>query len=230
MTHLIVMLTHNDTTVSNARAAYRSIRGCGLRYVGFKDIGLPLAELKLLTADLRQDGCQVMLEVVSSTPDAEMQSIEAAITLQVDYLLGGRHAKEAVKLLQGRGIRYYPFAGHTQGHPTQLTGDMQAIVEDAQALCALDGVHGLDLLAYRFAGHAPALARQVVKAVKKPVIAAGSINSPARVQAMQAAGMWAFTVGSALFEGSFDQRLASLCNHTLQAQVKAVMQLQGVTA
>jgi hypothetical protein len=83
------------------------------------------------------------------------------------------------------------------GHPTKLTGMAHEIVEDAEQLCALEGVHGLDLLAYRFAGDAPGLACQVVQAVKKPVIAAGSIDRPERVQAMRAAGMWAFTVGSA---------------------------------
>jgi 2-keto-3-deoxy-6-phosphogluconate aldolase len=75
------------------------------------------------------------------------------------------------------------------GHPTKLTGMAHEIVEDAEQLCALEGVHGLDLLAYRFAGDAPDLARQVVQAVKKPVIAAGSIARPERVQAMRAAGM-----------------------------------------
>jgi uncharacterized protein related to proFAR isomerase len=140
----------------------------------------------------------------------------------VDYLLGGRHAKEAVKLLKGRNIQYYPFAGHTVGHPTKLTGTVQEIVDDAKELCALDGVHGLDLLAYRFAGNVPDLAKQVVQAVKKPVIAAGGIDRPERVQAMRAAGMWAFTVGSALFDGLFS-------TNSMKSQVQAVLELEGVT-
>jgi hypothetical protein len=219
MSHFILMLTRKDQTVTNAREIYQSVRRCGLQYVGFKDIGLPLDELKLVANDMRQDGCKVMLEVVSSTQESELRSIEAAIELKVDYLLGGRHAKEAVKLLKGRNIQYYPFAGHTVGHPTKLTGSMQEIVEDAKELCALDGVHGLDLLAYRFAGDVPDLAKQVVQAVKKPVIAAGSID---RVQAMRAAGMWAFTVGSALFDG-----LSPI--NSMRSQVESVLELQGVT-
>jgi pyridoxal biosynthesis lyase PdxS len=221
MSHFILMLTRNDQTVANAREVYQSIRRCGLQYVGFKDIGLPLDELKLLANDIRQDGGKVMLEVVSSTQESELRSIEAAIELKVDYLLGGRHAKEAVKLLKGRDIQYYPFAGHTVGHPTKLTGSVQEIVEDAKQLCALDGVHGLDLLAYRFAGDVPDLARQVVQAVKKPVIAAGSIDRPERVHAMRAAGMWAFTVGSALFDGLFP-------SNRMKAQVESVLELEGV--
>lgn len=223
MSHFIVMLTRQDQTVTNAREVYHSIRHCGLQFVGFKDIGLPLDELKLLANDIRQGGGKVMLEVVSSTQASELRSIEAAIELKVDYLLGGRHAHEAVKLLKGRNIQYFPFAGHTVGHPTTLTGSLQEIVDDARQLCALDGVHGLDLLAYRFAGDVPQLARHVVQAVKKPIIAAGSIDRPERVQAMRSAGMWAFTVGSALFDGLFS-------GHGMKAQIQSVLALQGVTA
>jgi hypothetical protein len=223
MSHFILMLTRQDQTVANARAVYQDIRRCGLQFVGFKDIGLPLDELKLLADDIRQDGCKVMLEVVSSTQESEMRSIEAAIELKVDYLLGGRHAKEALKPLKGRNIQYFPFAGHTIGHPTKLTGSMQEIVEDARELCALDGVQGLDLLAYRFAGDVPELARQVVQAVKKPVIAAGSIDRPERVHAMRASGMWAFTVGSALFDGLFP-------TNAMKSQIESVLELEGVNA
>jgi hypothetical protein len=223
MSHFIFMLTRQDQTVVNARKVYQSVRGCGLHYVGFKDIGLPLAELKLLADDIRQDGSKVMLEVVSNTQESELRSIEAAIELKVDYLLGGRHAKEAVKLLKGRNIQYFPFAGHAVGHPTKLTGSMEEIVEDARELCAMQGVHGLDLLAYRFAGDVPELGRQVVKAVSKPVIAAGSIDRAERVQAMRSAGMWAFTVGSALFDGLFP-------TNPMKAQIEFVMKLEGVQA
>ena len=50
---------------------------------------------------------------------------------------------------------------------------------------------------------APELARRVVDAVDVPVIAAGSIDGPERVQAMRQAGVWAFTIGSAIFDGRF---------------------------
>lgn len=223
MSEFILMLTHNDRTVANARDLYRGIRGRGLRYVGFKDVGLPFDELAALARELREDGCQTLLEVVSTTREAELASIEAAIALKVDYLLGGRHAHDAVRLLQGTKIQYFPFAGHTRGHPTRLTGDIDGIVDDARALCALDGVHGVDLLAYRFDGDAPALARRVVAAVNKPVIAAGSIDRPSRIAAMRDAGAWGFTVGSALFEGAF-------AINAFQAQIDAVIALQASAA
>ena len=164
---------------------------------------MPLDELKALARLIKADGKQVMLEVVSTGREAEMRSVEAALEIGVDCLLGGRHAEHATRLLKGSDIRYFPFAGHTVGHPTRLTGSIDEIVDDAKRLAALPGVHGLDLLAYRFSGDVEQLTRRVVKAVSVPVIAAGSVNSAERVQAMRRAGAWAFTVGSAVFEGSF---------------------------
>ncbi|CDG82502.1 putative uncharacterized protein [Janthinobacterium agaricidamnosum NBRC 102515 = DSM 9628] len=151
--------------------------------------------------------------------------MQAALEIGVDYLLGGRHVDETLKLLRGSSVKYYPFAGRTKGHPTILEGTMEEIVEDAKRLASLPGVHGLDLLAYRFSGEGdPAfLTRRVVEAVDVPIIAAGSIDSAARVNAMIDTGAWGFTVGSAIFQGAFVSRL-------LQAQVNTIFQIDGVKA
>jgi hypothetical protein len=223
MAHFIFMLTKNDQTVINAMEVYRSIRDTPIQFVGFKDVGLPLDELSALSREMKRDGKKVMLEVVSTNRESELRSIEAAATIGVDYLLGGRHAHEAVTLLKGTSIQYFPFAGHTVGHPTKLTGTMQEIINDARRLAGLPGVHGLDLLAYRFAGDAPDLTQQVVKAINKPVIAAGSIDSNARVQAMRKAGAWGFTVGSAVFDGSF-------ILDPIRAQVTTILEFEGILA
>ena len=45
----IIMLTANDETVPDARARLSQVLGGGARHIGFKDVGLPLAELKILT-------------------------------------------------------------------------------------------------------------------------------------------------------------------------------------
>lgn len=221
MSHFILMLTHNDRTVADARALYERVRPTALRCVGFKDVGLPWDELRELGRLIQADGRQLMLEVVSTTREAELASVEAAARLKVDHVLGGRHARDAVALLRGSRVRYWPFAGRTVGHPTRLEGSLAEIVDDARALASLDGVHGLDLLAYRFQGDVPALARAVVDAVPVPVIAAGSIHGPARIAAMREAGAWGFTVGSALVDGSF-------ALDPLRAQVQSILALDGV--
>ncbi|WP_070105707.1 4-hydroxythreonine-4-phosphate dehydrogenase [Burkholderia plantarii] len=225
MSRFILMLTENDATVSDALAVYDGLRDSPVRFVGFKDVGLPVTTLKQLARRIRADGREVMLEVVATSREAELASIGAALEIGVDYLLGGRHVEDALPLLRGTSIRYFPFAGHTVGHPTVLAGTIDEIVDDARRLASLPGVHGLDLLAYRLAGGGePAeLARRVVEAVGLPVIAAGSIDGPARVMAIRDAAAWGFTVGSALFQHAFGAR-------PLAAQIDAILGIDGVTA
>jgi 4-hydroxythreonine-4-phosphate dehydrogenase len=73
----------------------------------------------------------------------------------------------------------------------------------ARMLAALSGVKGLNLLAYRFAGDAKALIKDVVRSVSKPVLVAGSIDTPERVASVIRGGAAAFTVGTAVFDRAF---------------------------
>lgn len=225
MSHFILMLTENDATVANAIATYDGLRDSPVRFVGFKDVGLPIPLLKQLAQRIRADDREVMLEVVATSREAELESIRAALEIGADYLLGGRHVEDALSLLRGSSVRYFPFAGRTVGHPTVLEGTMDEIVDDARRIAAMPGVHGLDLLAYRFAGDGdPAeLTRRVVEAVDVPVIAAGSIDREPRVKSMIDARTWGFTVGSALFQHAFADR-------RLSAQIDTIFKIEGVTA
>ena len=207
MIEFIFMLTRNDATVPDAAAVYDTLRDSGLRYVGFKDIGLPPAQLRALATTMRGDGREVFLEVVSERAEDEIRSVEAAIEIGVDWLLGGTHADEALAILDRVGPpgtpgrpRYCPFPGRVVGHPSILEGTREEIAESARALTARDGVHGLDLLAYRWAGDVPSLVRAVVGAASGPVIAAGSVDSAERIDALADAGAWAFTIGGAIFD------------------------------
>ncbi|WP_418126207.1 4-hydroxythreonine-4-phosphate dehydrogenase [Variovorax sp. 160MFSha2.1] len=223
MSHFVFMLTKEDRTVPDAAKIYADLAHTPLRYIGFKDIGLPVAELVSLATAMKRDGKKVMLEVVSTSREAEMRSVEAAREIGVDYLLGGRNAEEAVRILKGTDIQYFPFTGRTEGHPTRLVGTIDEIVEDAKRLASLPGVHGLDLLAYRFAGDVEQLATRVVQSVKVPVLAAGSIDGNERVQAMRRCGVWGFTVGSAVFDGDF-------LREPVPQQIENILKLEGVTA
>lgn len=203
MPEFILMLTHQDQTVENALALCHKVRTLGLRYIGFKDIGLPPEQQKLLVNAIHEGGQQAMLEVVSERKEDELRAAIGACELGVDYLLGGTHALEVTQILAGTSLRYCPFPGQVVGHPSQLRGSIEEIVASAQQLAALDGVYGLDLLAYRYNGDVEHLIREVVQAVPVPVIAAGSIDSEQRIHSVSRAGVWGFTVGSALFEGAF---------------------------
>ena len=56
MIEFIFMLTHNDQTVPDALDVYGTLRDTDLRYVGFKDIGATLDELRVLTRAIQADG------------------------------------------------------------------------------------------------------------------------------------------------------------------------------
>ena len=84
-----------------------------------------------------------------------------------------RTPRDGVAILDG-AVKYCPFPGTIDGHPSVLEGSIDAIADDAARLTALDGVHGVDLLAYRHATEDPiALTRAVAEAADGPVIAAG---------------------------------------------------------
>lgn len=226
MIEFIFMLTRNDQTVPDARSVYDQVRDSDLRLIGFKDIGLPPAELRALAAAMRADGREVFLEVVSERAEDELRSVTAALDIGVDWLLGGTHPDEALAILDQVGPpgtpgrpRYCPFPGRIVGHPSVLTGTLEEITESARALTARPGVHGLDLLAYRWDGDVPALTRSVVEASAGPVIAAGSVDSAQRIGDLAAAGAWAFTIGGAIFENRLP------VEHTVRAQVDHALAL-----
>lgn len=201
MAEFIFMLTRNDTTVGNALEVYDEIRDTALRYIGFKDVGASVQTLTELTRRMHADGREVFLEVVSESAEDELRSIRAAREIGVDVVMGGTHVDEALALLEGGGLRYYPFPGRIVGHPSLLRGTLEEIADSAAALNARDGVHGLDLLAYRWDGDVPALVRAVLDAVDVPVVAAGSVDSLERIRTLSDLGVWGFTIGAAAFDG-----------------------------
>jgi hypothetical protein len=202
MIEFIFMLTRDDVTVGDAREVLDGLRGTGLRYVGFKDIGPPPEVLTEVTAAAHDAGMEVMLEVVSTSREDELRSLRAARDIGVDWVLGGTHAEEGAGVLAGSEVRYCPFPGTITGHPSVLSGAIGEIAADAARLCAIDGVHGVDLLAYRHAtADVVALTREVADATSGPVIAAGSVSTVRQISDLASAGAWGFTIGSAIFEG-----------------------------
>jgi hypothetical protein len=218
----IFMLTQDDMTVGNALAAYEEIRGTDLRYVGFKDIGASQSQLTEITRRAHEDGREVMLEVVSTSARAELRSIRMAPGIGVDWVLGGTHITQALPELAGSPIRYCPFPGHVTGHPSVLTGDIAEIASSARTLTAMQGVHGLDLLTYRHPSADPeALTKAVVAASAGPVIAAGSVATADQIRVLARSGAWAFTIGTAIFEGLLPG------GPSLKNQVRSVLQAAG---
>jgi hypothetical protein len=203
MSEFIFMLTHHDATVPNAIEVWREVEKTKLRYVGFKDVGIAHDAARRLVDAIHSTGRPVMLEVVSESRDDELRAVQSALSLGIDYLLGGTRANEVAPLIAGTSIRYFPFPGHVVGHPSKLEGTPAEIAASAHALASSEGVAGLDLLAYRNDEDPEGVAAAVIAAVDVPVVIAGSIDSIERVRRVTQLGAWGFTVGSAIFEGRF---------------------------
>jgi mannose-6-phosphate isomerase-like protein (cupin superfamily) len=222
----IFMLTRNDRTVEDAAAHLATALALGVRHVGFKDVGLPVAALKELNQTIKAKGATSYLEVVSLDQDSEVRSARAAVEIGVDVLLGGTRVDEVLPVLAGRGIAYYPFPGRIEGHPSVLQGSIEEIAKSAADLAARDGVDGLDLLAYRSNTDVPALIRAVCAAADKPVIAAGSIADPSRIADVRDAGAAGFTIGTAALDGLYPAEANDLASQ-LGAIVRDVAELNG---
>jgi hypothetical protein len=218
MINFIFMLTHSDATVPNALEVLEQLRDSGLRYVGFKDVGASVEQLTEVAGAAHEQGLEVMLEVVSTSPEDERRSLEAALPIGVDWVLGGTHPDVGTEILADADVRYCPFPGTVVGHPSVLEGRIEEIAEDTRRLTSTPGIDGVDLLAYRHAtADIEALTRAVVAASDGPVIAAGSVVEFEQIEMLARAGAWGFTIGSAIFEGKLPG------GPDLAGQVRAVL-------
>ena len=199
----IFMLTRNDKTVEDAEKHLKTALAAGVHHIGFKDVGLPFERLKQLNDSIKAGGATSYLEVVSLDKDSEIASARAAVDIGVDILLGGTNVDAVLPILNGTDIQYYPFPGRIEGHPSSLMGSIDEIVTSAELLAAREGVHGLDLLAYRSSENVTGLRAAVCAAVDKPVIMAGSIGSRERIQIVRRSGAAGFTIGTAALDGDY---------------------------
>lgn len=219
----IFMLTHGDKTVENCLAVLDEVLPLGLSHIGFKDVGVTGEVLYALTRRIRDVGVTSYMEMVSESPEACLRSAHVAVELGVDRLLGGTDIAATNPVLEGSAIAYYPFPGLPSGHPTKLGGQPDEIAAHCRAFMAA-GAAGADLLAYRATDADPmALVRAARAALGEgELIVAGSIDSPAQVQALRDAGVDGFTIGTAVFDGTFRAGCEGVA-----AQVRAVLDCLG---
>lgn len=214
----VFMLTRADRTIDDGLEVLADIRTLGLRHIGVKDVGITPAALAALHRGIKELGATSYLEVVSTAPDACLQSARIARELGFDFLLGGTQVEEVLAILAGSAVRYLPYPGRPFGHPTQLGGSPGDVAEDCRRYRSL-GAAGVDLLAYRATESDPlALVRAARAASDGVLLVAGGVRSREQVRALAAAGVDAFTVGSAVFDGSFSPHVGSL-----RSQLKAVL-------
>jgi hypothetical protein len=207
----IFMLTRGDQTVEDCLDVLDQVLPLGLTHVGFKDVGVEFQTLVRLTERIRASGAISYMEVVSETPEACLRSAEIGRQLGIDRLLGGTDVARITEVLDGAPTRYYPFSGFPSGHPTRLGGQPA----DIEAHCRTfmhQGCSGSDLLAFRATESDPlALVRAARRGLGDgELIVAGSITSRQRIADVAAAGADAFTIGTAVFDGSYNPRKGSI--------------------
>jgi len=202
--NFIFMLTRADRTIPDARKVYESVAQTGIEHVGCKDLGLPREELAGLMESIRANGHTSYLEVVSESEEATLRSARVASEIGPDYLIGGTLIEPVQEIIAGTGIRFFPYIGKVVGHPCLLRGTIDEIVQDARRAQQL-GVDGINLLAYRYDGDVDALVDAVGEATALPVIAAGSVDSAQRIQALVERRVWGFTIGTAALDGELVQ-------------------------
>lgn len=213
----ILMLTYNDQTVKNALELFHESKDTPVTHWGFKDVGLPVSEMKELVQEMKRAGKTTFLEVVSLSEEEGLAGAKLAVEAGFDILMGTVFFDSILDYLKDKPVKYYPFPGHVYSHPSILDGSIEDIVNHARYLESR-GVQGMDLLSYRYVGDAPELLRQVVAATKVPLVSAGSIDSYKRLEEVANTGAWGFTIGSALFDkkfvsdGSFNDNILAVCN------------------
>jgi hypothetical protein len=208
----IFMLTRHDQTVIDCLAVFEDIRPLKLGHVGFKDIGVDKATLQALNQAIKRSGATSYMEVVSTTPEAALNSARIAAEIGIDRLLGGTQVEAILGILRGTGIGYYPFPGRPMGHPTKLGGSPAEVEIQCRRFVEM-GCAGVDLLAYRATEAEPIALVEAARCGlgrQGGLICAGSVDGPGRIQALKQAGCDAFTIGSAAFDGSFSPRKGRL--------------------
>lgn len=204
---LIVMLTHNDFTVSNAAEIFEQCKHSKAQFWGFKEHPLPAAEMKALYQYMKACGKTTFLEVVAYTEAEGLAGAQLAVDCGCDVLMGTKFSDSILELCRRHGLKYMPFVGHITGRPSVLEGTIEGMIAEARA-CIAKGAYGIDLLGYRYTGDAVSLNAAFVRGVDAPVCLAGSIDSFQRLDEVKAAAPWSFTIGSAFFESRFGRTFA----------------------
>ena len=75
MINFIFMLTHSDSTIEDALDYVDALSDTGLHYIGFKDVGATPERQRSIAHAARDVGFETMLEVVSTSREAEVASV-----------------------------------------------------------------------------------------------------------------------------------------------------------
>lgn len=200
---LIVMLTHNDVTVENAKELFEENKDLPVMNWGFKDVGLEPERMKELCRLMKAAGKTTYLEVVTYSEEECMRGAKLAVECGFDCLLGTIFYDSVAEYVKTTDLKYYPFVGKVSQSPSILEGSCDEMLEQTRKYQEA-GACGVDLLGYRYVeGDPNVLSAAYIKAGVLPTVLAGSIGSEERMLLVKQMGPAYFTMGSALFTKNF---------------------------
>ena len=202
---LIVMLTHNDHTIENARDIFEVCKNSKAQCWGFKERPLPISEMKAC-------GKTTFLEVVEYDEESGLHGAQIAKECGCDVLMGTVFFDSINQFCKDNQIKYMPFVGQITGRPSVLEGSIENMIAQAREYLE-KGAYGIDLLGYRYTGDPVALSKAFVQEIQAPVCLAGSIDCYERLDEVIETNPWAFTVGSAFFEEKFGSDIHKQINN-----------------
>ncbi len=216
----LFMLTRSDRTVPDCVPLAEQALAAGVRDLGFKDAGADPSALADVVAAARSAGATLWLESVDL--DRGAQAAELALELDVDHLLGGVDVDGMLQAAAGTSLSLLPFCGRPTGHPTVLEGSPGDVSRHCADLLAR-GVTGVDLLAWRATTAAPeALVRAARAALGSAcLVVAGSIRTTEQIHWLAEAGVDAFTVGTAVLDGTLGPTVPDALATVLEAAALA---------
>lgn len=118
---LIVMLTHNDVTVPDAAAVFARCQHTRARYWGFKEEGLPFAEMQALFAQMKACGKTTCLEVIAYTEPECLHGAEMAAACGCDILMGRSTLTPSMLVAAPMGCGICPSLGKFLAVPLSCT-------------------------------------------------------------------------------------------------------------
>ena len=190
-------------TVPDAIEVFEKAQNSKAKYWGFKEVGIPEEQMRLLVEKMKAAGKTTFLEVVDYTEEGCVEGAKIGARCGFDVLMGTMYFDSVKKVADEAGMRYMPFVGQISGRPSVLEGTIEGMIAEANNLIDTKKIAGIDLLGYRYTGNAEKLNQEFVKHVRGDVCLAGSISSFERLDQVKATGAWAFTIGGAFFEKKF---------------------------
>lgn len=220
---IIVMLTLDDYTVTNAKQVFDTCVDLPVKHWGFKDNILSNTEVIALGRRIKDCGKTPVLELVNFSKEAYERAAMLAVEGKFDMVSGGLYNKKLAERIMEKGIKYMPFCGELIRDETGILWMHESRDEMLNlARTALDnGAYGIDYCCYR---HASENGNDLIKWFKKvlpntPVCAAGSVSSLERIKFVCDNDVDFFTTGTALFRqtyvenGSFYNNLKAIYDY-----------------